>query len=170
MRPATLREVVERARGDGDWDHHLREFLDSFYARDGDLAAQEASIADDPGLLGDSQPDAFLGGVGEHLARRWGLAIAGWVGQEARYLRLAMFVPGDKSLRRRLFLASPVSFRSRLIFTGPDPLQRARFPYHRGTVPAPWEDAPTAPRPKREGRHWPKDGFRQPAEPLEPWT
>ena len=43
-----------------------------------------------------------------------------------------MFVPDEKPMRRYLFVASPVAFRSRLIFTGPDPLQRARFPYRQG--------------------------------------
>lgn len=75
MRPHTLRAVVERARGDGDWDHHLREFLDAFYGADGDPGRQAGFIAEEPGLLGDRRADAFLGGVGEHLARRWGLPI-----------------------------------------------------------------------------------------------
>ena len=138
MRPASLREVVERAREDGDWDHHLQNFLDAFYARDGDLTAQAAMIAEEPGFLGQAQPDAFLGGVGEHLARRWRLPfIPSWVRHEARYLMTAMFVPDERNLRQYLLCVSPVSFRPRLIFTGPDPLQRARFPYHRGVIRMP---------------------------------
>lgn len=138
MRPASLREVVERAREDGDWDHHLQNFLDAFYARDGETAAQAAMIAEDPGFLGQARPDAFLGGVGEHLARRWRLPfIPAWVRHEARYLDMAMFVPGERNLRSYLVCVSPVSFRPRLIFTGPEPLQRARFPYHRGVVRMP---------------------------------
>ena len=135
-----MREVAERTKSDPDWDHHLREFLDSFYLADGERAAQAAMIRDDPGLLGEARPDAFLGGAGEHLARRWGLPIPGWVRDEPRYLTLPMFVPADRNLRGYLLVASPVAFRTRLIFTGPDPLQRARFPYHRGTVtiPTPW--------------------------------
>lgn len=138
MRPATLHEVVERAREDGDWDHHLQNFLDAFYALDGHTAAQGAMIAEDPGFLGQARPDAFLGGVGEHLARRWRLpVIPSWVRHEARYLTTAMFVPDERALRTYLLCVSPVSFRPRLIFTGPDPLQRARFPYHRGVVRMP---------------------------------
>ncbi|MFF8801810.1 MULTISPECIES: hypothetical protein [unclassified Methylobacterium] len=138
MRPASLREVVERAREDGDWDHHLQNFLDAFYARDGDLTAQAAMIAEEPGFLGQARPDAFLGGVGEHLARRWRLpSIPSWVRHEARYLTTAMFVPDERNLRQYLLCVSPVSFRPRLIFTGPDPLQRARFPYHRGVIRMP---------------------------------
>ncbi len=138
MSPASLREVVERAREDGDWDHHLQNFLDAFYARDGDLTAQAAMIAEEPGFLGQAQPDAFLGGVGEHLARRWRLpSIPSWVRHEARYLMTAMFVPDERNLRHYLLCMSPVSFRPRLIFTGPDPLQRARFPYHRGVIRMP---------------------------------
>lgn len=139
MRPHSLREVVERVRGDpeGDWDHHLREFLDAFYGADGDRTRQALFIRDDPGLLGMAAADAFLGGVGEHLARRWDLPIPAWVRHEARYLDAAMFVPSDRALRSYLICVSPVAFRARLIFTGPDPLQRARFPYHRGVVAMP---------------------------------
>ncbi len=132
MRPASLREVVERARADGDWDHHLQNFLDAFYALDGD---EVAMIAEEPGFLGEARPDAFLGGVGEHLARRWRLPfIPAWVRDERRYLATVMYWPDERNLRGYLLCVSPVAFRVRLIFTGPDPLQRARFPYHRGVV------------------------------------
>ena len=141
MRPSTLADVRERAASDGDWDHHLREFLDAFYARDGREDLQAAMIAADPGLLaaalGDARADAFLGGVGEHLARRWGLPVPRWVRSDARYLAEAWFVPDRTGMRAYLVAASPVAFRTRLIFTGPDPLQRARFPYGRGTVTFP---------------------------------
>lgn len=144
MRPCHLREVVERSRDDPDWDHHLREFLDTFYAADGDPDAQSSAIADDPGLLGQPRADAFLGGVGEHLARRWRLPVPGWVRDEARYLSTAMFVPDERGLRPYLLCVSPVAFRVRLIFTGPDPLQRARFPYGHGAIRLPLDyPAPT---------------------------
>lgn len=137
MRPASLAQVVERARADGDWDYHLRGFLDAFYTADGDEARQAAFIRDDPGLLGPARADAFLGGAAEHLARRWGLPIPPWVRQHERYLTTAMFVPDEKALRAYLICVSPVAFRPRLIFTGADPLQRARFPYHRGVIAMP---------------------------------
>lgn len=137
MRPDSLAEVARRAASDGDWEHHLREFLDAFYARHGDRPGQGAMTADRPALLGVAQADAFLGGVGEHLARRWGLSLPGWVRAEARYLTEAWFVPDRPGLRGYLLAASPVAFRTRLIFTGPDPLQRARFPYGSGAVEFP---------------------------------
>ncbi len=93
MRPRSLVEVVGRSRLDGDWDHHLQEFLDSFYTADGDEAAQAAMISSDPGLLGQAEPDAFIGGVGEHLARRWKLPLPAWIRDEARYLERPLFVP-----------------------------------------------------------------------------
>ena len=139
MRPHSLADVVARACDDGDWEHHLRDFLDAFYAADGDVARQASFIADEPGLLGRSEADAFLGGAGEHLARRWGLPIPPWVRAGSRYLATALFVPDDKALRGYLICVSPVAFRTRLIFTGPDPLQRARFPYHRGVITMPQE-------------------------------
>ena len=63
------------ARDHGDWEHHLRDFLDAFSAADGDTARQATFIAEEPGRIGLPEADAFLGGVGEHLARRWGLPI-----------------------------------------------------------------------------------------------
>ena len=134
MRPETIADIVQRSRDDPDWDFHLREFLDGFYKADGNLACQSAMITGDPGLTNDEKADAFLGGVAEHLARRWRLPIPGWVRQDCRYLTRPMFVPDDRPLKPFLMIASPVAFRTRLIFTGPDPLQRARFPYQRGVV------------------------------------
>ena len=139
MRPLSLTAVVARARVEGDWEHHLRDFLDAFYAADGDTARQAAFIAEEPGRLGRPEADAFLGGVGEHLARRWGLPIPGWVRAGDRYLTKALFVPDERALRGYLICVSPVAFRTRLIFTGPDPLQRARFPYQRGVITMPPE-------------------------------
>ena len=134
MRPASIAEVAARTRDHPDWRHHLDEFLDAFYLADGDARHQAAMIADAPDLLGEKRADAFLGGAGEHLARRWNLPIPGWVRDGARYLDEAMFDPDRPGIRAELICVSPVSFRARLIFTGPDPLQRARFPYHRGVI------------------------------------
>lgn len=132
MRPRTLREVAALTRAGPDWDLPLRGFMDAFYALGDDPASQALSIADEPGFVGDVRIDAFLGGVGEHLARRWGLPIPPWVRGPGRHLDRPMFVPGDETVRGHLLGASPVSFRSRMIFTGADPLQRARFPYAAG--------------------------------------
>jgi hypothetical protein len=144
MRPKTLRETVERAAASGAWEHHLRDFLDHFYAADGEVARQSAAIAEPPGWIGEAKADAFMGGAGEHLARRWGLPIPAWVREEARYLDTALFVPDEPNLRGYLIGVSPVAFRVRLIFTGPDPLQRARFPYHRGVIRPPMTYPPAA--------------------------
>lgn len=145
MRPGTLAEVASRTAGDGDWVHHLDEFLDDFYRADLDLERQAAMIAEPPALLGEPRPDAFLGGAGEHLARRWGLAIPCWVREDARYLESAMYWPDAAGFRGYLLAVSPVSFRTRLIFTGPEPLQRARFPYARGTISMPFDYPTLAP-------------------------
>ncbi len=137
MRPGTLAEVARRSASDTEWEHHLLEFLDEFYARDGDRTRQAIMIAEEPEILDDSRTDAFLGGVGEHLARRWRLSMPDWVRADGRHLSEAWFVPDRPGLRGYLIAVSPVAFRNRLIFTGPDPLQRARFPYRRGVVEFP---------------------------------
>ncbi len=144
MRPSTLAEVASRSSADPDWRHHLDEFLDAFYAADGDRPRQAAMIEDAPRLLDVARADAFLGGVGEHLARRWNLPIPRWVRSDQRYLEEAFFVPDRKVFRGYLLAVSPVAFRTRLIFTGPDPLQRARFPYHRGVISMPFDHFDTA--------------------------
>jgi hypothetical protein len=80
-----------------------------------------------PGFLGDARPDAFLGGVGEHLARRWRLPfIPAWVRHEARYLDTAMFVPDERNLRTYLLCVSPVSFPAEEGI-GPRVSQKARI-------------------------------------------
>ncbi|MCJ2113092.1 hypothetical protein MKK64_18090 [Methylobacterium sp. E-025] len=149
MRPATLHALAIRIREDGEWDHHSREFLDAFYALDGEIERQAAMIAGDPGLVGDRRADAYLGAIAEHLARRWALPIPGWVRDDARYLTTAWFLPDEPNLRDYLLCASPVAFRVRLIFTGPDPLQRARFPYRRGVRSLPLDYPPPDLTPSR---------------------
>ena len=93
MRPDTLSALAERARDDADWEHHLRDFLDAFYAADGETGRQAAAIAAEPDLLDRPEADAFLGGVGEHLARRWNLPIPAWVRDRCRYLTLPCSFP-----------------------------------------------------------------------------
>ena len=58
MCPGTLAEVAERSTSDTQWEHHLLEFLDEFYARDGDRTRQGAMIANEPGILDDPRTDA----------------------------------------------------------------------------------------------------------------
>lgn len=137
MRPASLAEVARRSAADPDWEHHLREFLDTFYGADPDRDAQFAMLAEEPALLGEARADAFIGGAGEHLARRWGLPVPRWVRHEARYLTRPWFVPDLPDMRGYMLAVAPVGFRVRLIFTGPDPLQRARFPYRHGVIAPP---------------------------------
>ena len=154
MRPHSLAEVAERAMRDPDWRHHLDEFLDTFYGAHGDHAAQAAMLRDEPALLHRGGTltlvtdavlaDAVLGGAGEHLARRWGLAVPPWVRHDARYLDRAVFVPDRPDMRGYMLAVTPVAFRVRLVFTGPDPLQRARFPYRDGVVDPPLTYPPGA--------------------------
>lgn len=151
MRPSTLADVAVRASTDPDWRHHLDEFLDAFYGADGDRSRQAAMIDEAPRLLDVARADAFLGGVGEHLARRWDLPIPRWVRSDERYLREAFFVPDRKAFRGYLLAVSPVAFRTRLIFTGPDPLQRARFPYRRGVVSMPFDHFDTSAHVRADG-------------------
>jgi len=81
----------------------------------------------------------------------WELPIPGWAFAGVRYLDKPMFVHGEPTLRDYLTAASPLGFRSRMIFTGPDPLQRVRFPYHRGAVRYTFDDWRRGGRPHGPG-------------------
>ncbi len=126
-RPRTLAELARRRRAGEDFSLLLREFLDAFYGalRDG---AAASLIAEPPEPLPDAEEHAFLGAVGEHLARRWGLAVPGWTDDPSRFLRRPSFTTPVEGLKALLLAESPIAFRRRLIFTEAEPLRRARMP------------------------------------------
>lgn len=126
MRPASLKEAVERAISGYGFTDAISEFLDEFYL--GALSVRQRMIAEEPPLTGEAFEDAYVGAVGEHLARRWGLAIPAWVDDPRRFLDEPRF-PDFAELAKPVFLRdSPIAFRRRLIFTEAEPLRRARFP------------------------------------------
>ena len=95
MRPRTLADVVVRARTGPGWRHRPDEVLDGFYLADRHHGRQTAMIAEAPDLLGDPRADAFLGGAGEHLARRWACPSPPRVRAEERFLGQAMVEPDE---------------------------------------------------------------------------
>jgi hypothetical protein len=103
----------------------LCEFLDEFYTRPQD---RQGMIDEDPGFLDDVIYDAWIGGVGEHLARRWKLRVPPWTENPRRFLKRPWFVDDAELLKPYLIAESPASFRRRLIFTELEPLRRATFP------------------------------------------
>jgi hypothetical protein len=87
--------------------------------------------------------DAWIGAVGEHLARRWDLAVPAWTRRPFHYaLSRPRFVPDNRVLRGALIVMSPPAFRARLLFTIAEPLRRARFPrdVERIGYPLRWPD------------------------------
>jgi hypothetical protein len=105
----------------------LAEFLDTFY---GALRQDAAGphIADEPEPLADPQEQALLGAIGEHLARRWQLAIPAWTDHPSRFLPRPYFTSPLEGFKALLLAESPLAFRRRLIFTEAEPLRRARMP------------------------------------------
>ena len=104
----------------------VSEFLDEFYLSG--PAERQRMIGEEPGLTGVAFQDAYIGAVGEHLARRWGLDIPAWADDPRRFLDEPHF-PDYMELAKPVFLRdSPIAFRRRLIFTEAEPLRRARFP------------------------------------------
>jgi len=126
MRPASLKEAVDRnIEGYGFMDS-ISEFLDEFYLSS--PRERQLMIGEEPGLTGVPFQDAYVGAVGEHLARRWGLGIPAWADDPRRFLDEPYF-PEFMELAKPVFLRdSPIAFRRRMIFTEAEPLRRARFP------------------------------------------
>lgn len=126
-RPGTLAEVARRRNGGEDLSALLREFLDEFYdaVRRGEAAPL---IAEMPEPLAEPREHALLGGIAEHLARRWSLPIPGWTDDRSRFLREPYFTTEVEGFKALLLAQSPLAFRRRLIFTEAEPLRRARMP------------------------------------------
>lgn len=131
-RPDTLAEVARRVSAGAAFGPTLSEFLDEFYLHP---ARRQAMIAADPMTLPDNRQHATLAAVGEHLARRWGLAVPNWTDDPSRFLHEPYFTTPIENLKAMLLVQSPLAFRRRLIFTEAEPLRRARMP--RTPAPAP---------------------------------
>jgi hypothetical protein len=126
MRPTTLKEAVDRIISGETWVDAISEFLDEFYPSS--AAERQRMIGEEPGLTGVAFQDAYVGAVGEHLARRWGLGIPAWADDARRFMDEPSF-PDHMELAKPVYLRdSPIAFRRRLIFTEAEPLRRARFP------------------------------------------
>ena len=126
MRPTSLKEAVDRSIEGYGFVDAINEFLDEFYLS-GPVERQRM-LGEEPRLTGEAFQDAYVGAVGEHLARRWGLDIPPWAEDPRRFLDQPHF-PEFMELAKPVFLRdSPIAFRRRLIFTEAEPLRRARFP------------------------------------------
>jgi len=129
--PKTLAEAVrlycEHGGGqDGAFSVLLDEFLDMFYTEPG---RRQAMIDEEPPWIGNERQDAYVGAVGEHLARRWGLQIPLWSDAPGREVAEPWFVGMmGTGLSGLLLVESPIAFRRRRIFTEAEPLRRARMP------------------------------------------
>jgi hypothetical protein len=91
MRPESLRETVDRVIEGYGFFHAVNEFLDEFYLSG--PSARQRMIGEEPKLTGVAFQDAYVGAVGEHLARRWGLDIPAWADDPRRVSRQAPFPP-----------------------------------------------------------------------------
>jgi hypothetical protein len=149
-RPQSLAQVarIGRARPE-DFAMVLDEFMDEFYLDHPDKAAQQRRLDPVPDPVGDARIDAWIGAAGEHLAQRWGLAVPAWTQRAAHFaLQKPVFHPDSRALRGVLIVESPPAFRSRLIFTRAEPLDRARFPagVARARTALPWPPRKAADR------------------------
>jgi hypothetical protein len=131
--PITLAEVVRRYKADGADEEGnfavlLDEFLDVFYSEPA-AAQRQAMLDEEPPRIGSERLDAYVGAVGEHLARRWDLMVPRWSAQTFREVAEPWFVGMmGQGLSGLLLVESPIAFRRRRIFTEAEPLRRARMP------------------------------------------
>src|ERR1700730_8101149 len=141
-RPQPLAEVAHIAQGSASgFAMALDEFVDEFHLDHPDKAAQQRRLDAVPEPVGDPLVDAWIGAAGEHLAQRWGPSVPAWTQRPAHFaLEEPCFLPASRALRGVVIVESPPAFRSRLIFTGVQPLARARFPSDvlRARVPLEW--------------------------------
>jgi hypothetical protein len=128
MRPQSLKEAIERVQAGEEERIAIAEFLDTFYLNHGHTKEQQAMISVPPPVTERRQFDAYVGAIGEHLARRWGLTIPVWVEEECRFLDTPIFADDLQLMKPILLRDSPIAFRRRLIFTEAEPLRRGRFP------------------------------------------
>ena len=130
MRPQSLREAVERIMAGEEERLPISEFLDEFYmAVDCQTNNQpQQMIADEPPFTHKQPLDAYVGGIAEHLCRRWNLRIPPWVEDERRFLSTPVWADDLQLMKPILLRDSPIAFRRRLIFTEAEPLRRGRFP------------------------------------------
>jgi hypothetical protein len=132
-RPTTLAEAIRLYRQYGEGQEGvfavlLDEFLDAFYTET-EPARRQGMIDEEPTRTGEERHDAYIGAVGEHLSRRWGLCIPPWSGAPWREVTEPWFVGMmGKGLSGLLLVESPIAFRRRRIFTEAEPLRRARMP------------------------------------------
>jgi hypothetical protein len=129
MRPQSLKEAIERILLAGEEERiAIAEFLDEFYLQYGRTEQLQTMIDAPPPVSGRQPLDAYVGAIGEHLARRWGLTIPVWVEDECRFLDTPIFADDLQLMKPILLRDSPIAFRRRLIFTEAEPLRRGRFP------------------------------------------
>lgn len=125
-RPNTLVEVATAATIDIDaFQSTLAGFLDDFYMN---VDRRQAMIDIEPPFTSDRVYDAYLGAVGEHLARRWGIEVPAWTRSERRRLHRPSFMTKIEAFKPLLLAQSPLAFRKRMIFVEAEPLKRARMP------------------------------------------
>ena len=118
----TLAGVAQRVLAGEDLRFAVREFLDEFAVRGRD-GLRARALEDEPATI-DPQADAYLGALGEHLAREHDLAPPQWALDERRTLDRMWFPGVAPGFRPTALRESPAAFRSRGIFIARGALAR----------------------------------------------
>ena len=119
----SLAGVAERARLGQGFFLAVRELLDEVALLPrADLL--DRAIAAEPRPTGDGRHDAYLGGLGEHLAFCHGVERPAWTCAPERFLDRFWFVSVVKGFRPLAVAESPAAFRRRGIMIAAGSLQR----------------------------------------------
>lgn len=119
----TLAGVAQRSRSGEDFYLAVREFLDEFALRGGDLSRTDA-IAEKPLLTGEPRQDAYLGALAEHLAVTHALERPSWSVEADRFLTRFWFVSEVPGFRAISISQAPAAFRRRNVFVPERSLHR----------------------------------------------
>jgi hypothetical protein len=122
-RPASLNDLARWLTGANENERWrmVAEFLEEY--RHEPAGQRLALLSEEPALTGDTNWDAFLGGLAEHLAAKDRHAPPDW--SEARILPRFWFPFNTAAARVDAFVHAPAAFRRRGVFIAASELEVA---------------------------------------------
>ena len=116
-RPSSLRELVEWACRDDNFNTHLSDFLHEFKRRPDFEMVREAPEPMQDHFNDGGWRDAYLSAVAAYLARQIGREVPRWALSADRFLASPWFAEQNYlPLKLRLLIESPPEFRERNLF------------------------------------------------------
>jgi len=124
QRIGSLEEIARRSSSKDDFWLNLGDFLDGFYHHPDPSALRDEPLFLSEKLANGPYFDAYLAGLGEHLARQYRFPVPSWVEHPKRILLRPVFAFDTYEGKMFLLVESPPAFRARNIFISADALTR----------------------------------------------